>query len=581
VSSPRGGRKGDRAGLSSARPGNAPTAREFAALLAQLDVQGEALRRGNERLEELQDDLERATFRYRDLLENLPLAYCTLDRFGVVVEANPALAKFVRRERVHLLGRPFVRMVVDPDRGKFFTHIRRCRAGESTRTELRVHVEAEVIPVALVTQAAAGAVDELERFRTAIFDLAEQRRAEEAGARVERERRRDEQEATAARAADDARDRFLAELSHELRTPLTPILATVSSLRMRAGIPESLRGPLEVVQRNVEVEARLIDDLLDVSRIATGRVHLEIAPVDVHRTLRDVVANLESEIEKSGVVFGVELGARRNWVRGDELRLNQIFWNLLRNALRNTPAGGHVVVSTVNIGDDLRILVRDTGVGIEPERLEEIFSPFSKEQPAQRSQHGLGLGLAIVKGLVEAHRGRILAFSAGKGEGSTFVVELRSSEAAAKAVAESEETPAVQVRSRGNGIRVLVVEDHQDTRAAIETLLRLNGYDVRVAGDIPAALVEARKEVDLVICDIGLPNGSGLDLLREIHEERPLKAIALSGYGSPRDVERAVQAGFSQHLTKPVDAERLLATIERLVVRGDARQSGKPDGAVR
>ena len=374
-------------------------------------------------------------------------------------------------------------------------------------------------------------------------------------------------------------DRFIAELSHELRTPLTPIVAAIASLKDRSDVPAFLRPTLEMIQRNVEVEARLIDDLLDVSRIAQNRLHVELAVVDAHEVLREVAATVEAEIRSRELEFSLDLGAESSSVLADVLRLRQIFWNLMLNAVRNTPRGGSITLQSTNVDRDLRVAVRDTGVGIEQSRLEQIFAAFSRETPGPtRSGEGLGLGLSIVKGLVEAHHGRIVAFSQGPGEGSTFVVELPTVDAATEADAPPAMVPAPSPGRRKRRppsarshapTRVLVVEDHADTREALQAYLRIKGYEVLLAKDVASALEQAREPVDVIVCDIGLPDGTGFDLVRRLSADQPVKAIALTGYGAPRDVELASRAGFSAHLTKPVAVDQLVATIESLIERRD------------
>ena len=308
-----------------------------------------------------------------------------------------------------------------------------------------------------------------------------------------------------------------------------------------------------------------------------------------------------------GTALARKLGlaiAHGSHVLADPLRLRQIVWNLVNNAMHSTPAGGQMTVSSSNIGSDLRVVVRDTGVGIEARDLARIFDPFARIEPGKKQGNGLGLGLSIVKGLVAAHGGRVLALSEGPGHGARFVVELPTAPAAAEeqevavgagpvADEASTQQPTSAGGSAGAGSRsprairgeppiapkpkrVLLVEDHEDTRAALEVLLTLKGYDVRVAKDMASALEQAREPVDVVVCDIGLPDGSGLDLVRRISAQHPVQAIAITGYGTARDVEASAAAGFAVHLTKPVAADKLLHAIETLC-DGDSRGTGIRD----
>jgi CheY-like chemotaxis protein len=327
-----------------------------------------------------------------------------------------------------------------------------------------------------------------------------------------------------------------------------------------------------MMERQVEHMVRLIDDLLDVSRMTRAGLHLQLQNLDAHEILNEVVGDLDAQARSSQVDLRLELNARDSYVLADPLRLRQIIWNLISNAVHNTPAGEHVAISSSNIGSDLRIVVRDTGVGIEPRDLARIFEPFARVEPDKRRGNGLGLGLAIVKGLVDAHGGRVVALSEGLGHGARFVVELPTTPGAAEKPAEEASAAAAvhpNASSRptpdvGKGKRVLLVEDHADTRAALQVLLELKGYDVLLAKDMTSALQQARAPVDVVVCDIGLPDGSGLELIRRISARHPIKAIALSGYGSASDLERSAQAGFALHLTKPVAAPKLLEAIDML-----------------
>jgi len=356
---------------------------------------------------------------------------------------------------------------------------------------------------------------------------------------------------------NEAKDRFLAELSHELRTPLTPIVAAVTTMTNEPRLPGELRSTIEMIRRNLEAEVRLIDELLDVSRIGRRRPQLQLEAVDSHATIRQVADELESEFRAKRIALSLRLDAREARILGDPVRLHQIVWNVVSNALYNTNSEGSVVIATSNIQDDLRIVVRDDGVGIAPDQLDNIFRPFFREDGKRGA--GLGLGLAIVKGLVEAHHGRVRAFSEGKGKGATFAIEfpLPALDQLPRAV---KPPPAVSTPGRS----VLLVEDHADTREALQMFLEMKGYVVRLAHDVRSALEAAREPFDVVVCDIGLPDGTGFDVMRKISGARSVKGIALTGYGGPREQQLATEAGFTNHLTKPVGGDKLVQTIESL-----------------
>ncbi|MET0152883.1 MAG: ATP-binding protein [Candidatus Binatia bacterium] len=511
-----------------------------------------------ERVAELTHILEH----YRDLFDNAPIPYVMLDPLGVIIEANLTYADLVQVPRRALVGKPLVHALVEQDRKSFYGHMRRCRRDNAARTEVQLEAQSgTIVPVELDSRLAPGIGNEPPRFRTAIIDLRERQQVENARVAADRERQSAEQREQQAQAANDAKDRFLAELSHELRTPLTPILAAITTLAGDANLAEGLRPTIAMIHRNMQAEVRLIDELLDVSRMGRRRPQLELESVDAHAAIQEVAGELGHQFQGKGVDLSLRLNAGDTRIRADQLRLHQILWNVVSNALQNTDTLGSVVVTTSNIDSDLRIVVRDDGVGIAAEQLEDVFRPFFRED-GKRGE-GLGLGLAIVKNLVEAHRGRIHAFSAGKGRGATFAIELPLPESEPPAVAPpaTNKQPAVAPSAQR---RVLLVEDHADTREALQMFLEMKGYEVRLAKDARSALEAAREPVDVVVCDIGLPDESGFDVIRKISAERPVKAIALTGYGGPREQRLAIEAGFAAHLTKPVGAEKLAEAIERL-----------------
>jgi signal transduction histidine kinase/ActR/RegA family two-component response regulator len=364
-------------------------------------------------------------------------------------------------------------------------------------------------------------------------------------------------------AANHAKDRFLAMLSHELRTPLTPVLALTSSLAERSDLPAELQEDLETIRRNVELEATLIDDLLDVTRIARGKLQLNLQEVDAHDLIRNAVGICLPDGRAKQIDVELELCAGARFVRGDAARLQQAFWNLIKNAIKFTPVGGRVRVSSTDLASErLRVEVSDTGIGITPELLPHIFDAFEQGAPAITQQFGgLGLGLAISKALVEAHGGEIAARSDGEGRGACFSIELETVHSVETAGA----APGAAKRANGHALKILVVEDHADTARVMQRLLRESGHEVATAASMSAALrVLEEAVVDLVISDLGLPDGSGLDLMREIGREHRVKGIALSGYGTEDDVQRSLAAGFAAHLTKPVTIAALRQAIGRV-----------------
>ena len=375
--------------------------------------------------------------------------------------------------------------------------------------------------------------------------------------------------------ASGAKDEFLAALSHELRTPLTPVLLTVSLMESDPNLTPGLREDLASIRRNVELESRLISDLLDLTRISKGKLQLDELEVDLHRVVRSAVDICQRE---ASAKLTLDLSASRHAVRGDTTRLQQVFWNLINNAIKFTPPDGTIVVRSENptdARDTIRVSVTDSGVGIDASVLPRLFNAFEQgEARAERQQAGLGLGLAISRKLAEAHGGTITAQSDGRGRGATFTVELplvRAADGAAFIL----DQPHVEVSTRpmssatsaaARRLSVLLVEDHEPTLRAMERLLRQIGHRVTSARSVAAATsTGANDGYDLLISDLGLPDGSGLDIIRQLRDRYAGRAIALTGYGMESDVTASREAGFAEHLTKPVDAAALAEAIQRLV----------------
>jgi signal transduction histidine kinase len=360
--------------------------------------------------------------------------------------------------------------------------------------------------------------------------------------------------------ASEAKDRFLAMLSHELRTPLTPVLASVFMLEREDNVPKVMHESLQLIRRNVELEARLIDDLLDLTRISKGKVQLSFEIVDAHTLLRNALEICQFEIEQKKLQLRSEFAATKVYLQADPARLQQIFWNLIKNAVKFTPHGGKLGIRTANNGDgQFRLEVEDSGCGIDPGVLPRIFHAF--EQAGRTQLGGLGLGLAISKALVEAHHGSISAESQGRDSGATFTALFPTCER--NAIPESSDARRSIAKRRS--VRLLLVEDHEDTNQSLTRMLRRRGYEVHSANDIRSALdIATRKQFDVLVSDIGLPDGSGIDLLKALRAKRDVFGIALSGYGMEEDIRRSGEAGFSHHLVKPVDLNKLDSIIQEM-----------------
>ncbi len=381
----------------------------------------------------------------------------------------------------------------------------------------------------------------------------------------------------AAQSANLAKDQFLANLSHELRTPLTPVLAVISSLEGDSRLEAKVRESLAMVRRNVELEARLIDDLLDLTRIARGKLELSRRPADLRQIVGQAIETCCGQDTESGRVRVVEdLAAADHTVWADAPRLSQVFWNLLNNALKFTPEGTITIRSWFE-PDEIVIQISDTGVGIRPEALGHIFNAFEQgDVGTTRRFGGLGLGLAISKAIVELHGGTLSAESEGVGHGAVFTVRLpagdsRQEPATALGIPGEERRGVVRPEA-GRPLHILLAEDHVDTAEALAALLEGLGHRITMAGTVAGGLAAAAeaaaadRSIDLVISDLGLPDGSGLDLMRELARLYRLTGIALSGYGMEEDVRKSREAGFARHLTKPVTLDLLKDVIAQ--VRG-------------
>jgi CheY-like chemotaxis protein len=364
------------------------------------------------------------------------------------------------------------------------------------------------------------------------------------------------------------KDEFLATLSHELRTPLHAILGWVQLL-VRGNIPaaDSQRG-LQAIERNSRLQAQLIDDLLDMSRIEAGKIRLDLQPVDLSLVLESAIAAATPAAESKGLIVERQIDPETPIVRGDPARLQQILWNLLSNAVKFTPAGGRIMVSLLSHGDAVELQVQDSGIGIRPELLDDVFDRFRQADPSTTRRYGgLGLGLAIARQLAEMHGGTLTAASEGEGQGATFTLRVPPMEAlpVARPPLEEQAPP----RDGIAGARILVVDDQADARDLVVRVLAEQGARVHAAESVGEALAWLeRHEADVVISDISMPGRDGYDLMAHVRARWPdLPGIALTAFVRAEDAERARLAGFSMHLPKPLSPDRLARAVAALLVR--------------
>jgi signal transduction histidine kinase/ActR/RegA family two-component response regulator len=377
-----------------------------------------------------------------------------------------------------------------------------------------------------------------------------------------------EQQKTAVEAANRTKDNFLAMLSHELRTPLTPVITALDALEMDLAQSEESKAALAMIRRNVELESQLIGDLLDLTRIAKDKLELNFDTIDAHEAVLNVIDICRAEADLKQLRIYSDLRAGAHHISADSAKFQQIVWNLLKNAIKFTAENGEITISSTNPApQNITITVRDTGIGVEPDIIDRIFDPFEQgELTSRRRFGGLGLGLAISKSLAKAHGGTLVARSAGRDKGTTFLLTLNTVSPQRPLIA-----PA-QAPIPSRTLRILLVDDHHDTCTALEKLLVRRGHLVVATHNVRSALEAAvRNQFDLLISDVALPDGTGTELMMQLRAICGVPGIAISGFGSNGDREKSLQAGFSEHLVKPVNLEKLEASIHRVV--GDRSRS--------
>ena len=490
-------------------------------------------------------------------LDNAPCGVLTFTDDGNVVSVNTTLCRLLGYEREELVGKHLQAIFSAGGRVFYQTHFFPLLKLQGEVEEMYMSLRAksgEEVPFLVNARR-----QESDRgFETDCIFVRMRQRSHFEGELLKAKK--------AAETANKAKDQFLAALSHELRTPLSPVLMMSTAMELDPAVPAEVREQAAIIRRNAELEARLIDDLLDHSRIRHGKLTLVEAPVDIHGLLSETEEIVRSEGTSKRVAIVFEKNAEDCCVMGDAARLQQVFWNIIKNGVKFTPSGGEVRVTTSNRDGEIIVRVTDTGMGIAPEALPKIFQAFEQGTLATGSFGGLGLGLAITRAIVQMHGGRIGAESEGAGRGASFSVALKTIQAPAPVALPV--APVLGVKSAK--LRLLLVEDHDSTRDVLARILRRSEHEVHGAATGAAALelLASTGPFDAVISDLGLPDRNGFELLKEIHSVQPrLPAIALSGYGMDEDVKRAKDAGFMAHLVKPVPFDQLRALLDQVAVR--------------
>jgi signal transduction histidine kinase len=382
-------------------------------------------------LRERQLSLERTQAHYVNLFDFAPVTYALLDGLGIVLQINLAGCRLLNVDRARLLGRPLMGFVIRRDQHELLEHLRRSRTGSGVvETELRFGSPG-LRPITCRLYSKRSSSNGRDVFPTVVVDQTDRLALDQARVDAERERNRAEHAAELAQTESAAKDRFLATVSHELRTPLTPALVAAHRLAAWEGLPRAVIELAATIKRNIEFEARLVDDLLDVASINRDRIRLRLDTIDAHDVIQEAIRICVPIAETKDVRIGATLLADRHHVTADRARLRQVFWNLLTNAIKFSDRGGEILVSSANPSSAVvRVSVRDTGAGMDATVLHNLFAPFDHRADEYETRAGLGLGLAICKGIVAAHRGQIRASSEGPGRGSTFAVELATVAAA-------------------------------------------------------------------------------------------------------------------------------------------------------
>jgi PAS domain S-box-containing protein len=501
------------------------------------------------------DALSAGERRFRVLIEKSWDGIALVDADGRFLYVSPSVERILGYTPQELIGRKSAEFVlgdVDERKRAFDALVR--EPGKSATAELRYRhrdgrqLWLEAVRTNLLDDPLVRAV--IVNFR----DITDRRRWEDEQSRARAQ----------AEAANRAKDDFLATLSHELRSPLSAVLTWARLLRRGRLDREKAAQALETIERNAQIQVRLIEDLLDVSRIAAGKLALELAVVDLEAVIRSVVEGVRAAADAKRIAVDFHAAAAELAVRGDETRLHQVFGNLLLNAVKFTPDGGRVAVEARRAGDFAEVLVRDTGSGIEPELLATVFDRFQQAQTSTNRLHGgLGLGLTISRHLVEAHGGSIAAQSPGRGLGATFRVSLPLDHDAALRACEPPAKVSPDLGCPLAGMRVLVVDDDADVRDFLSTVLVDHGAAVRIAGSVDQALeLFGAERMSVVVADLAMPGRDGFELMRLLRQQRlSVPVIALTALAGVEDRKRAAGAGFSLFLSKPVEEGHLIAAI--------------------
>ncbi|HXG92007.1 MAG TPA: ATP-binding protein [Blastocatellia bacterium] len=563
----------------------------------------EELRQQNEELVRVQREIEAERLRYLDLFEFAPDGYLVTTVDGTILEANRAAANMIGISKEYLIGKPLPIYIDEEHRHEFremLNWLTRKISPIGNEMETRLHPrEGKPLDIGMMVAPIRNAEGKPVMLRWLLRNITERKRAEEEVRKLNAELeqrvkertveleqanmlksemlRREQQARAEAEAANRSKDELLATVSHELRTPLNAVLGWIHILKSQRGNQEIFAHALEVIERNATLQAQLINDLLEISRIVTGSFRLEKQLTAIAHVIEAELDSIRPMTQTKGVNLTVSLDPTAEFVLGDQARLQQVIGNLLSNALKFTPEGGRIDIKLKREGGEAVITVSDTGEGISPEFLPYVFDRFRQEKTGStRSAGGLGLGLAIARHIVELHGGKVEARSDGEGKGSKFIVRLpllNANHTAEIKQASAPEPPLQQDKApRLDRITVLVIDDEKDARELLSVALEQWGAKVLTAATCAEALArlsDASERPDVLIADIAMPGEDGFDLIHQVRELEPEKggnipAIALTAYAGVEDRIRVLNEGYQAHLSKPVSLAELARTVATL-----------------
>ena len=503
---------------------------------------------------------------FKALVESSEDAIIVKDLQGVIRTWNRGAEKLYGYTAEEVVGKHGAMLIPPEFRDDVPLLLHQIRTGQRIDhyETVRIHKDGRRVDISLSISPIINAQGKIIGASGIARDITERKRWEEELRRAHMEEEK----------ANRAKDDFLAVLSHELRTPLNPVLLLAGESASDSKLPASVRSNFDVIRRNIELEARLIDDLLDLTRVRAGKLKIDKSNVNIRTVLSDTICLLQNEIEQKHIILIQNLSDLESVICGDSVRLRQIFWNILKNAIKFTPCHGTITVESHAEPGQTVIKISDTGIGMTADELASAFEDFKQGTHSAQDPHrfgGLGLGLAICKRFIELHDGSIEAFSAGRDHGSTFVIKFPLATRGRLSAVFNLPPIESNGHSPGNGnskphhcARILLVEDHEPTRSTLAEILKRRHHKVATASSATEAIAIAEKRpFDLVISDIGLPDGNGYELFEKIRAKSPIvKGIALSGYGMDHDLVRSRNFGFKTHLIKPVRIQALEEALE-------------------